>query len=178
METIQMRSTNVEFARVRKFSRYARHICTALLALFAVALGFMFLKVVPDMESVTRKYLMTMLAFSVLLTACFTWLLRRLFDNLARGEIFSSRNIGCIRHIAYLFVGIGVWRLLAPLIYKVLVANELLEPITKVTGGFISNAFMAFAVAGILLLASWIMGIGLGVTREADELRRDAELVV
>jgi hypothetical protein len=33
-------------------------------------------------------------------------------------------------------------------------------------------------MAGILLLASWIMQVGLGVRREADELKRDADLVV
>ena len=33
-------------------------------------------------------------------------------------------------------------------------------------------------MAGILWLASWIMHVGLGVRNEADELRREAELVV
>jgi hypothetical protein len=33
-------------------------------------------------------------------------------------------------------------------------------------------------MAGVLLRASWIMKVGLGVTSEADELKRDAELVV
>ena len=180
METIQSGFANKDFEKVRKYSGYARHICTALLALFAAGVGFLLLAGLRGTASASMKYWFVMLAFSVVLTGCFTWLLRRLFGNLAHGEIFSIRNVECIRRIAFLFAGIGAWRLFSPLLYKGLVANQLLEPVKggEITGAFISNSFMAFAVAGILLLASWIMQVGLGMRNEADELKREAELVV
>lgn len=43
---------------------------------------------------------------------------------------------------------------------------------------FLGGMFISFMMAGILWLASWIMHVGLGVRNEADELRREAELVV
>jgi len=168
-----------DFARVRRYSRYARHICTAMLAVNAAALGFVFLVWLPGSAPMGQKYVVAMMAFGMLLTVCFTWLLRKLFGNLAHGEVFSSRNVGCIRHIAYVFAGIGVWRLVSSQLHEMLVDSQLLVPLRKVTAAaFISNSLTAFAVAGTLLLASWIMGVGLGVSREADELKRDAELVV
>jgi hypothetical protein len=48
----------------------------------------------------------------------------------------------------------------------------------SVSSGALMAALSTFATAGIVILISWIMDIGLAVSEEADELRRDSELVV
>jgi hypothetical protein len=175
-----MSTTNVEVATVRKYCGYARGICTALLLFFLAGLCFLLLKVLPGAAPPGAKFWLAVLGLSVALTAGFTYLLRRLFDNMAHGEIFSNRNVEQIRRIAYIFLGVGALRVLGPLTYKILVINGIVEPgaVDFGLGAGISGAFVPCAVAGVLLLASWIMRVGLGLSREAAELRHDAELVV
>jgi hypothetical protein len=177
-----MKTPNIK--TLRKYSGYARGICTLVLAFSVAGLGFVLLEAIPNTANTGSRFWLSLFAASVLLSSSFTWLLRRLFDNLAGGEIFSSRNVALIRNIAFVFVGVGLLKLVGPLSYQLLVANGFLEPAglnpgaVKLQLAFIPGALTSFAVAGILLLASWIMRVGLGVTREADELKRDAELVV
>jgi hypothetical protein len=40
------------------------------------------------------------------------------------------------------------------------------------------DAIDPFAYGALMILLSWIMAVGLGVREDADELRRDAELVI
>jgi hypothetical protein len=41
-----------------------------------------------------------------------------------------------------------------------------------------SESFNSFAAAGLVLLVSWIMDVGLYEKEHADALRRDADLVI
>ena len=43
---------------------------------------------------------------------------------------------------------------------------------------FSSNSLGSFVAAGLVLLASWIMDVGLHTQDHADELERDADLVI
>ena len=184
MEAIQMNLANIEIDMVRKYSGYARGICTALLLLMAAGIVFYLLKRLPYAPTSGARFWMVTGVVSSVLSGAVVYLLRRLFHSLAGGEIFSSRNIGHIRHIAFIYCGAGMYKLLVLIGYGILVANGVIEdsqprlgarePEDVVLGGM----FTSFMMAGILWLASWIMHVGLGVRNEADELRRDAELVV
>jgi hypothetical protein len=179
-----MSPANIEIDMVRKYSRYARGACTVVLALLAAAVCVYLLMRFPDAPTPGARFWMTVAVLSSMLSAAFIYLLRRLFVSLADGEIFSSRNVGHIRHIAYLFCGMGVFKLLVLIAYGMLVAYGVVEDSEPTLGarepedGVLFGVFNSFVMAGILLLASWIMQVGLGVRREADELKRDADLVV
>jgi hypothetical protein len=179
-----MSPANIEIDMVRKYSGYARGICTALLVLMAAVISLYLLKKFPDAPtSGARFWMVTSVAGSVLAGAV-VYLLRRLFHNLAGGEIFSSRNVEHIRHIAFIFCGAGMFKLLVLITYGILVTNGVIEDSQPRLGArepedeFLGGMFNSFMMAGILWLASWIMHVGLGVRNEADELKREAELVV
>jgi hypothetical protein len=69
-------------------------------------------------------------------------------------------------------------RLLVGIYVSTPLAGEFLAPLKLNVGALVQGAFGHFGIAGVIFLASWIMQVGLGVTNEAAELRRDAELVV
>jgi len=179
-----MSPASLDIDTVRKYSRYARAICTFCLAVTAAAICFYALKKLPGAPTEGARFWIIVAVLSSTLYCGFIYLLRRLFDNLAGGEVFSSRNVGHIRHIAYIFCGMGFFKLLVLFTYSALVMNGAIESSEPRLGlrqpedNVLFSMVNSFLMAVILLLASWIMQVGLGVRREADELKRDAELVV
>jgi hypothetical protein len=184
MEAIQMNLANVEIDMVRKYARYARAVSTLFLILLAAAICFLLLRKLPGASSPGAKFWITAGLMSSALYAGFLFVLRRLFDALATGEIFSSRNVGHVRNIAYIFGSMGMFKVLVLLAYGILTANGVVEESVPKPGFdepedvVLADVFKHMLLAGILLLASWMMQVGLGVRLEADELKRDAELVV
>ena len=179
-----MSRANIEIDLVRKYSRYARGICTVLLALLVAGVCFLLLPKFPHAPTSGARFWITVSVLSAVLTGGFIYLLRRLFDNLAGGEIFSVRNVGHFRNIAYLFCAKGFFGILVLFTYSMLIINGAIEETVPRLGRrepedvVLFGVFSAFIMAGILWLASWVMQVGLGVRNEADELKREAELVV
>jgi len=100
------------------------------------------------------------------------WLLRGVFANLARGEIFSAANVHRIYLIGVLIMCMSVWQFLVPYVSTVLLS----EPTHRIR--HYSYWISPFAVGALIILLSWIMHVGLGVSEEVAELKRDADLVV
>ena len=169
---------------VRRNFRLARAICTFCLAFTAFGIGFYLLKKLPDAQTAGAKFWVTVSMLSSSLSCVLIYLLRRLFDNLAGGEVFSSRNVGHFRNISYIFFGIGVFNMLVLFAYTALVMNGAIEETIPRPGHrepedvVLFSVVSSFVMAGILRLASWVMQVGLGVRNEADQLKREAELVV
>ncbi|MBC8025983.1 MAG: DUF2975 domain-containing protein [Steroidobacteraceae bacterium] len=107
------------------------------------------------------------------------YLLRSVFANLARGEIFCAANVRIIRKLGWLLIFGGLFNWLAPLAsaaFFMFVGHDGIE-FRDVPMKF-TAWFSPFAYGGMLILLSWIMAVGLGVREDAEELRRDAELVI
>jgi hypothetical protein len=179
-----MSPANLDIDTIRKYSRYARAICTFWLAVLAAGICYYLLKKLPGAPTAGAKFWITVAILSSTLGCGFIYLLRRLFENLAGGEIFSSRNVGHFRNMAYIFFATGVFNLLVLFICTTLVMNGAIEPTEPMPGrrqpedNYLFGMVNSFLMAVILRLAAWIMQVGLRVRNEADELKRDAELVV
>jgi len=85
-----------------------------------------------------------------------------------------------VRHLAFIIIATGFLQLGMPLINGVLLMVGAFEPahVFIHPGVRLPGILTPFGVGLLIYLASWIMQVGLGVTDEAAELRRDAELVV
>jgi hypothetical protein len=186
---------------VQRLSVHARRLSSALLVLLGLSTLLMLFTVLDSpgsskvkflvgsftitsdqVDSVPLKAWLLLIITSALgIAASITYLLRCVFDNMARGEIFSAGNVRHIRNIGFIIVCIGVLKLLVPVVNAMLAANGVIDPgqvVIDPKGIFVPGALLPFAVAGLIYLVSWIMQVGLGVSEEAAELRRDADLVV
>lgn len=104
--------------------------------------------------------------------------LYRLFANLAAGEIYTSDNVGCLRKLGLLWLLGTAFGVLIQA--AVAVGSRLLDasvPLDLIDSS-VSQLFWSFITAGLVLLASWIMDVGLCVKSKADALQRDAELTI
>ncbi len=179
-----MSPANLEMDSVGRYARYARALCTLCLAVTAAGVCYYLVRKLPDAPTPGGKFWITVGALSSTFSCVFIYLLRRLFDNLAGGEIFSSRNVGHFRNIAYLFCAKGCFQVLVLFAYAMLTLNGAIEETVPSPGRrepenvVLFGVFSSLTMAGVLWLASWVMQVGLGVRREADELKREAELVV
>jgi hypothetical protein len=105
-------------------------------------------------------------------------LIRAVFADLAKGNIFCAANVRRIRHLGWLTIAAGICLWLLPL------ADAAYSTLTGHGGIVFREEPAAFAGLGqvvngaLYLLASWIMAVGLGVREDAEELQRDAELVI
>jgi DUF2975 family protein len=186
--------------RVQKYSVYARAICSALMVLLALSGGLVLFALFDNPESgrvsfvvggleiaadqvnsaAARIWLLTVISSGLACSGAIIWMLRRIFDNLSRGEIFSLANVIELRRISLMVLLIGMGQMLLPFGNATLSANGWFgsAQVAMSSGFRLPGLLTPFAVAGIVYLASWIMRVGLGVSDEAAELRRDAELVV
>jgi hypothetical protein len=125
-----------------------------------------------------RVYVLSMLAGFGAMAIASLYLIRAVFTDLALGNIFCESNVRRIRNLGWLAIAIGIYYWLIPLTYAAyaMLAGPL---------GFTSRDEPTFYVGigqivsgGLYILLSWIMAVGLGVREDAEELRRDAELVI
>jgi hypothetical protein len=186
--------------KVQKYSAVARGVCTVVIAALVASLLLVIKLIVTgphsdgsaftigprvfpgsEIDGVgVKAWLLVMVAFGASLAGIIVYLLRRIFANMARGEIFNAHNIRHVRQLGGALVAIGVLNIVIPVADAVLGARGLLGA-ANANGKFsvdLMDTLAPFAVAGIIYLASWIMLVGLGVSEEAAELRRDADLVV
>ncbi len=186
---------SAQVRKIRKYSGYARPVCSALAVLCVLSAGFVLSVLVGEDWSGHRwlkgaaehfggttamTWILASVSVGTLLWGVIAWLLRRMFDNFSRGEIFHAANVREIRRIAFVVLLIAVKKSLV-LIGVLLLSIQgrfAVEPSALIKQNIPPGALSLLAVAGILYLASWIMRVGLGINDEATELRRDAELVV
>lgn len=193
-----MSVTTQQVQKVMRASVWGRRICTvAIFMMLAALLIAMFVVITgrpytnfkfsispyvfsPDsLRSLTVKiWIVAFTSLAATLAIGSIYLLRSVFANLARGEIFCEANVRAIRNIGLLIIGSGLLVWIAPLAHATIFMFAGHDGIgfRDVTIG--TDGLAPFAYGGMLILLSWIMAVGLGVREDADELRRDAELVI
>jgi hypothetical protein len=106
--------------------------------------------------------------------------LHRLFGNLAVGAIYTPENVCHVRNVGLLFLVLAVLGIVIPT--AIVVARGLMDASVPMdldrVFPSLSELFSSFATAGLVLLASWIMDVGLYEKAHADALQRDAELTI
>lgn len=189
--------------KVRTFGRTARAVCAALFGFGLVGSTVMLLLIVFGPISGTTlkigteggfytvsKALLSTLQFKVtaslaLSVVAGTWLaavylLYRLFGNLAAGAIYTSENVRRVRYVGLLMLLAAVLGIVMPAV--LLVARAFIDVSVPIDLDLLfpsmSQLLGDFVSAGLVLLASWIMDVGLYEKDHADALQRDAELVI
>ena len=191
--------TGHQVRKVQRYSAFARGVCTVLLAFLAASFLLVAKLVLTGPHSDGARFtigahvistndldgfgvklgLLAVAALGAALAGLLIYLLRRIFANMARGEIFNAANVRHIREIGVVVLAIGVMNILAPVVAAALSAGGLIGPAVPPQFTIrVPGLLMPFVTAGLIYLAAWIMQVGLGVSAEADELRRDADLVV
>jgi hypothetical protein len=186
--------------KVRAFGRNARSVCAMLFGLGlvgSVVLLFIVLRShVPAPNSgnggaydvLTSPLTPLQLKVLWLLSlgvAIGVWLaalhqLYRLFGNLAAGAIYTPENVRRVRYVGLLWLLLAVLNIVLPA--TLVVANGFFDAPVPIDLDRVFPSFVellnSFAAAGLVLLVSWIMDVGLYEKQHADELRRDADLVI
>lgn len=104
----------------------------------------------------------------------------RLFGNLAAGAIYTSENVRRVRNVGVLALLAAALEILIPVASSALAASGIIDASLPINlePGFSTQSLSATISAGLLLLASWIMDVGLSEKDHADALQRDADLVI
>ena len=106
--------------------------------------------------------------------------LYRLFGNLAAGAIYTPENVSRLRYVGLLWLLLAALNIVLPA--TLVVANGFFDPPVPIALDRVFPSFgellSSFAAAGLVLLVSWIMDVGLYEKEHADALQRDADLVI
>ena len=104
--------------------------------------------------------------------------LYRLFGNLANGAIYTPENVRRVRYVGLLMLVAAVIDFVIPA--ALVVAHRFIDPSVPIDLDLLFPSLLSgeFISAGLILLASWIMDVGLYEKDHADELKRDADLVI
>ncbi len=183
-----------KIGKVRTFSRFARVVCSALFGLGLVGISFLLLLAVaglflPKVHSVTTAEAMTPLLkmWTTLLMGVMAgvmlagmYQLYRLFGNLAAGAIYTAENVRRVRYVGFLWLLWAALSILIPAAWTALFASGFVDaPPANPEDAFPwPQALNSFVTAGLILLVSWIMDVGLYEKDHADALKRDADLVI
>jgi hypothetical protein len=188
--------------KVRTFGRAARTVCSAIFGFGLVGSVFMLFMVVvgplggvqtgfalPGLDGVTTAEITTpalkvwaLLGVGLMagVSLAFVHQLYRLFGNLAAGAIYTPENVRRVRYAGLLTLLSAVLQILIPMASAALVTYGFIDvagPISRELA-FPWQSLNAMVSAGLILLASWIMDVGLYEKDHADALRRDADLVI
>ena len=175
-----------EIRKVRTFGRTARVVCAIAFGFGLVGSAFtviMALIGAPPPEGAsafTDQQKLWGLPIMAVVTA--TWLaaayhLYRLFGNLAAGSIYTPENVRRVRHIGLLQLLMAVLGVAIPVVAHALATTGFTVPV-QIAFAFQSSELGTFVSAGLILLVSWIMDVGLHTKDHADALQRDADLVI
>lgn len=186
--------------KVRAFGRNARSVCAVLFGLGLVAsLVLLFIVVrspVPAPNSGSggvygilaspltplQLKVWTLLSVGVGIGVRLAAVLQlyRLFGNLAAGAIYTPENVRRVRYVGLLWLLLAVIDIVFPA--TLVVANGFFDAPVPIDLDRVFPSFgellNSFAAAGLVLLVSWIMDVGLYEKQHADALRRDADLVI
>jgi hypothetical protein len=187
--------------KVRSFGRNARYICAVLIALTLIMIGILLFVVLRSkalggpstrgdtvamiLTSPLTPLLLKMWALVSVVAGMGVWVaallqLYRLFGSLAAGAIYTFENVRRVRNVGLLGLSLAVLSVVFPT--TIAIANTFVNaPVAidpdRLFPGF-GELFTSFATAGLVLLVSWIMDVGLYEKQHADALRRDADLVI
>jgi uncharacterized membrane protein YjgN (DUF898 family) len=194
------RGVEEQIRKVRRFGRNARAVCIFLFIVLALAGAFGLATIASgagpkginlglgaytfsaDQIVTPALKIWVALVFVVVLGIAAAALQRALvlFGNLARGSIYTAANVQLLRHLGMLMLLMAVLGLVIPVATAVLIRIGIIDT-SAITDGRLmlsSNSLGSFIAAGLVLLASWIMDVGLHTKDHADELERDADLVI
>jgi hypothetical protein len=178
--------------RVSTFGRYGRVVCSALFGfgligsvamLVTGALGVNSPTPMSDITLTTQQkmWVLPLEALAMGLSLGVVFQFYRLFGNLATGAIYTSENVRRVRNVGVLWLSWALLGVVLPGVWTALVTMGLIEPSDppKLTGLLpVWEALNAVVSAGLILLVSWVMEIGLYEKDHAAELKRDADLVI
>lgn len=181
-----------EIRKVRTFGRGARVVCAAIFGFGLVGSvgvlligAFGLISPAPDhgvgFSPQQRMWAIPLssLSFAVLLAAVYQ--LYRVFGNLAAGAIYTRENVRRVRNVGLLWFLWATLGILIPVAWSLLVAAGLIEPSDPPKPErWLSwqESLSSFVSAGLILLVSWIMDVGLYQKDQADALQREADLVI
>ena len=186
--------------KVRAFGRNARVVCSALFALGLVVCVILVLVMLfgPFREPRSgnggvfsilaglhtppplRVWTFLMMGAVVGVWLAAVYQLYCLFGNLAAGAIYTPENVRRVRYVGLLWL---LWAMLGIVIPATLVvAHRLTDASVPIDLDRIAPSFSellsSFVAAGLVLLVSWIMDVGLYEKENADALERDAKLTI
>jgi hypothetical protein len=192
------REVRGDVRKVQLFSRFARAACGLAMVFMGLGLLWLMLGVLFGFRGIrvsfgpyliegadfTTPFLKAWgtLFLGVIFALVFRWLghLYALFSNLAAGSIYTKENVQRIRQVALFMLYMqGLIIVLGGISWAILKAGLIDESIAiPQSFGITGATFVALLGPGLVLLASWIMEVGRRTQDEADDLRRDAELVI
>jgi hypothetical protein len=191
-----------QLRKVQKFSRYGRMLClyfyvvaagAALVLLYGVLFGgsagmkmnFGPYQIAANQALTAGEKVWAIIAggcvFALVFSALFH--LHRLFAGFIVGRVYTRESVRHIRQLGMLSLAMAILQVLIPIFSTLLLqvgvvdrAHVILLP----PPGYavFSGVLPGFITSGVILLASWIMELGRQTRDEAEQLRRDAELVV
>ncbi len=188
--------------KVRTFGRAARTLSAALFAFGLVGSVGVLLTIVfgpvpgsgsglglPGFDSVTTAQLTTpalkawaFVGVSLMAGASLAAVhqLYRLFGNLAAAAIYTPENVRRVRYVGLLTLVSAVLGIVLPVATAALVASGFLDVPVPFSSEleFTAQSLSTLISAGLILLASWIMDVGLYEKDHAAALQRDADLVI
>jgi hypothetical protein len=177
--------------KIRTFGRVARVPCAAIFGFWLVALLFLPIPAIFGMEipspDGTPGWTVEMkrwaLPFVYALAAvglASVYQFYRLFGNLASGDIYTAENVRRVRNIGLLGLLGAVLGILIPIAWSAFYTYVFVDPSPAQAKNWfsLSETLGSFIVAGIILLCSWIMDVGLNEKDHAEALQRDADLVI
>jgi len=187
--------------KVRQFGRIARVLCAATFGFGLVGSLAIVLIAVPTqipgpikgnggawdiLNSLLTPYQVKVFAALAVGTLAGVWLasvyqLYRLFGDLAVGAIYTPENVRRVRHVGLLLLLLAVlMNIVIPA--AMIVAHGFIEPSIPLDLDRMfpppHELFGDFIAPGLILLASWIMDVGLYEKDHADALKREADLVI
>jgi hypothetical protein len=121
---------------------------------------------------------------SILIVLYGVWLpivkqLYYLFGSLAAGSIYTADNVRRVRRVGLLWLLWAVLCALIPVTQAALVEFAVVDAFPGKQDWFsLPEMLSSFAAAGVILLVSWIMDVGLYEKDHAAALQREAELVI
>jgi len=179
--------------KVRTFGRFARVVCSVIFGFGVVGCGAFVLFGIfsatwpsPVLRNQGFTAAQALAALPIGFVVMGFWLavvyqLYRLFGSLAAGEIYTSENVRRVRNIGLLYLVLAVLSIAIPFAWAVLVRTGLIEPSSPPKlEAWLSwpDTLNTLVTAGLILLASWIMDVGLYEKDHAEALKRDADLVI
>jgi hypothetical protein len=186
--------------KIRTFSRSARAVCAALFGFGLVGtvvslliVSFTGIQSPKSLEGTAGGVLASVLTplqfrlwldlsvaavMSVGLATVFQ--LYRLFGNLANGAIYTTENVQRVWRVGLLMLASALLSVVLPSITMAMATTLGDRSVPNSTSLFRSfgDSLNSLAAAGLVLLASWIMDVGLYEKEHADELRRDSDLMI
>jgi hypothetical protein len=188
--------------KVRTFGRAARTVSGVLFAFGLVGSVFMLIMVVmgpitgaentlslPGLNGITTAQLATPalkvwafigVGLTTGVSLAFVHQLYRLFGNLAAGAIYTAENVRRVRYAGLLTLLAAVFEISIAAASAALVTYGFFDGSVPINAelSFPWKSLSSIVSAGLILLVSWIMDVGLYEKDHADALKRDADLVI